>query len=164
LLHYSVPPPLADISPKSLLADALAHRPDLQALRFQRARAEAAISLAKRLRVPDFALSLQYTQQGNGGPGSIPPPTFPLRLSTPPRTSTFGLSTPLPIFYQQQGEIQKAEADYRTQILQYAKLESQVASDVESALAAFVTSQRLATRMDGRLLESAKRARDLVSL
>ncbi|HME92063.1 MAG TPA: TolC family protein, partial [Myxococcaceae bacterium] len=65
LLHYSVPPPLADISPKSLLADALAHRPDLQALRFQRARAEAAISLAKRLRVPDFALSLQYTQQGN---------------------------------------------------------------------------------------------------
>ena len=153
LLRYFVPPPLADISAKSLLADALAHRPDLQALRFQRARAEAAVSLAKRLRVPDFALSLQYTQQGNGGTGSITPPTF-----------TFGLSTPLPIFYQQQGEVQKAEADYRTQLLLFAKLESQVTSDVESALAGFVASQRLATRMDGRLLESAKRARDLVSL
>ncbi len=153
LLRYSVPAPLAEVSPKSLLDDALAHRPDLQALRLQRTRAEASVSLAKRLRVPDFALSLQYTQQGNGGAGSITPPTF-----------TLGLATPLPIFYQQQGEVQKAEADYRTQLLQYAKLESQVVSDVENAHAAFVASQRLATRMDGRLLESAKRARDLVSI
>ena len=54
---------------------------------------------------------------------------------TPP-TVTVGLSITLPSFYQQQGEIRRAESDARTQALSQAKAQAQVVSDVETAFAA----------------------------
>jgi cobalt-zinc-cadmium efflux system outer membrane protein len=154
LLHYVLPPALGNASKDTLLQSAFANRPDLRALRFQQQRAESSIALAKRMVVPDIALNFTYTQQGTVEGQAITPPTF-----------TFGISAPLPIFYQQQGEIQKAEADYRTQSLQYAKVEAQVATDIESGYAAFVSSEQLVKRMEaGGLLASARRARDLVSI
>ena len=70
----------------------------------------------------------------------------------------------LPLFYFQQGEIKKAEADYRTQELQRAKTQAQLVADVEGAYNAFVSSRKLVERMERRLLDRSKRARDLVSL
>ena len=58
----------------------------------------------------------------------------------------------------------KAEADYRTQQLQRAKVQAQLVADVEGAYNAFVSSRKLVERMEGRLLDRVKRARDLVSL
>ena len=158
LLKFSVPGPLANASEDMLLRSAVEHRPDLRALAYQRARAEAGLALARRQRFPDIALSVNYTQTGYGGTGTGQAALGPPQIS-------FGLSAPIPIFYQQQGEIRKAEADFHTQALTYAKTTAQVVSDVSTGYAGFVTSKRLVERMEGGgLLERAKKARDIVQI
>ena len=93
-----------------------------------------------------------YAQQGTTANAISPP------------TATAGLSFPLPIFYQQKGEIRRAEADLKTQSLQAAKLEAQVASDVQTGFSDYTSAASLARRMETTLLERARRARDLVSV
>jgi cobalt-zinc-cadmium efflux system outer membrane protein len=155
-LKYAVPPQLATASEDALLRSAVEHRPDLRAIAYQRARAEAGLALARRQRFPDIALSVNYTQTGYGGTGSS-------AALGPPQIS-FGLSAPIPIFYQQQGEIRKAEADFNMQQLSYTRSAAQVVADVSSAYASFTTAKRLVERMEGGLLERAKKARDIVEI
>ena len=82
-----------------------------------------------------------------------------------PPTVSFGVSTSLPIFYQQQGAISKAAADLRTQQLQQQKLLAQLQSDVQGAWSGYLGAREQAVRMqDGGLLQSARRARDLVEI
>ena len=121
-------------------------------------RAAQSVALAHRQRFPDFGLGVQYSEQGSGKrrrdqPSAISPPTLEISL-----TGT------LPLFYQQQGEIKKAEADARTQDAQAAKLRAQVVADVENAYAGYQTAQHQVQRMEGRLLDRAQRARQLVEL
>ncbi len=149
-LNFAVPDRLQSPSAASLLREATEHRPDLKALGYQRDRADASIDLEKRKRFPDIALSAQYTQTGTG------------QLAIQPPTLIFGISTPIPILYQQQGEVRRAEADYRTQTLVQARLYAQVAAEVESALTAFSVSKQLVERMESSLLARAKTARDIV--
>ncbi len=156
LPKFSVPALLAKTTPDTLLTDAVEHRPDLKALKFQRDRAQASIALAKRQRFPDLSLSLGFDYAAPAG-GSF-------SSNTTPPTIIAGISGNLPLFYQQQGEIKKAEADYRTQDLTFAKTQAQLVSDVEGAYNAFVESRKLVERMEGRLLDRSKRARDLVLL
>jgi cobalt-zinc-cadmium efflux system outer membrane protein len=98
----TVPGPLAATTKDSLLTRALEGRPDVVAARRQAERAGLAVSLAFRQRIPDVTLSFDYAQQGTA-PSAITPPTF-----------IVGLSVPVPLFYRQQGEIRRAEADRRT--------------------------------------------------
>jgi len=151
-LDFSLPAPLAQASPDELLGDALAHRPDLRALEQQVARAESSISLARRQRWGDPDLSVSYAQQGTGQ-DAIQPPTL-----------TVGLSIPVPVLYQQQGEIAKAEADLRTQKIGVEKARAQVTNDVRAAWSAFVAARAQMERMDGRLFARALRARDLIEV
>ncbi len=152
VLDFSVPGPLVSVTEDRMLRMAFEHRPDLLALGYQRASAGAALELARRLRFPDITLSAQYTQTGSGQ-NAIQPPTL-----------SVGLSAPIPIFYQQQGEIRKAEASLDTQSLQQAKATSQVVSDVSTALAAFETSRTLVERMERSLRPSAERAFQITRL
>lgn len=153
LEHYALPRPLAAATREGLLAQAFASRPDLQAQQAQLAGAEAGLVLARRQRFPDVTLSLGYTQQGTNDLASSPP------------TFSIGLSAPLPVLYQQQGEIRKAAADVRTQRLQVEKLRATVVNDFEAAYADFLASQALVRRMeDGGLLDSARQARDDIKL
>ena len=177
LPKFVVPSGLRAATPSSLLAEAFLHRPDLKGQAFERDRALASIALAKRLRVPDIAFNIQYFQQGSGDGfcpagatrdgnsncvqgGSVFSPVAPI---TPP-TLQFGLSGTLPVFYFQQGEIRKAEADWRTQDLGYAKTRAQIVADIGGAYASFLAAKELVERMEGRLLERAKVARDLTDL
>jgi cobalt-zinc-cadmium efflux system outer membrane protein len=153
---YAVPARLRSATPEFLLREALDHRPDLEGQRFQRARADGAAALARRLRFPDIALGIGYQQAGSGGVGTNAPLT--------PPTLTVGVSAPLPLLYQQQGEIRKADADRKVQKAQEAKIEAQVAADVGSAYAGFASARELVERMQARLLERSKRARDLVAV
>jgi cobalt-zinc-cadmium efflux system outer membrane protein len=153
LPKFAVPGPLANASVESMLSEARDHRPDLKAITLQRDRALASIALAKRLRFPDIALAVQYNNQAGTDSSASSPPTL-----------SVGLSGTIPLFYQQQGEIVKAESDYRTQELQRAKTEALVASDVESAFNAVMGARKLVERMEARLLDRSRRARDLVSL
>lgn len=106
LPKFVVPPRLDHSTTDALVADAIDHRPDLKALGFQKDRAAAAVALAKRNRFPDLSLNVQYSQQAGTTNQAAQPPTVSL-----------GLIGTLPLFYFQQGEIKKAEADYRTQQL-----------------------------------------------
>jgi outer membrane protein, heavy metal efflux system len=152
LLHSAAPRALQDPTSDALLARARLRRSDLAAALRQRERAEAALALARRQRFPEITLSVNYTQEGSTNTAVTPP------------TLTAGVSLPLPLFYRQQGEIQKAQADVETQALQAAKIDAQVVSDVETGLSDYRTSAQLARRMEGGLLERARRARDLVAV
>jgi cobalt-zinc-cadmium efflux system outer membrane protein len=155
VLDFTVPPDIATPSVDHLLRTAFDHRPDLLAFGYQRQSAQAAIALAKRQRFPDITLGLGYTQTGTVGEGV----NAPLQ----PPTASVTLSAPIPIFYQQQGEIRKAEANFDSQSLQHAKAVGQVVSDVSAAVSAFETSRGLVERMEkGGLLRAAKTARDII--
>jgi cobalt-zinc-cadmium efflux system outer membrane protein len=152
VLDYVVPAALSTADEDRLLRSAFEHRPDLLALGYQRASAEAAIALAKRQRFPDITLSAQYTQTGVTS-DAIQPPTL-----------SFGLSAPIPLFYQQQGEVRRAEANYDTQSLQQAKATAQVVSDVAAAASAYTTARVLVERMEKSLKPSAERAFQITRL
>jgi cobalt-zinc-cadmium efflux system outer membrane protein len=151
-LRSTTPPGLQSTSVTALVERAMQTRPDLRAQESQRTRAAQSVALAHRQRFPDFGLGVQYSEQGTGG-NAVSPPTLELSL-----TGT------LPLFYQQQGEIKKAEADARTQDAQAAKLRAQVVADVENAFAGYQTAQHQVQRMEARLLDRAQRARQLVAL
>ncbi len=153
-LRYATPAALADTSVPRLVDRAMEARPDLRAQESQRARAAQAVALARRQRFPDLGLGVQYSQQGSyASTNAISPPTLEISLNGS-----------LPLFYQQQGEIKKAEADARTQDAQAAKLRAQVVADVENAFAGYQTAQHQVQRMEGRLLDRAQRAKQLVEL
>jgi len=136
----------------ALLETAARERPDVRALERQQARARAALDLARRQRIPEVTLFAQYAQEGTGGAAITPP------------TVTVGASLPVPVFYQQQGEVQRAEADLRTQSVQRDKAAAQLASEVVTAYGALAASRKLVDRMRGGLLERAQRARDLTRI
>jgi cobalt-zinc-cadmium efflux system outer membrane protein len=144
---------LASATEESLLRAAFEHRPDLAAIGYQRASAEAQIDLAKRQRFPDITLAVNYSQLGTGQ-NALSPPLL-----------TVGLSLPLPVFYQMQGEVRQAEAAYDTASLQQAKTAASVVNDVFTGYAAFDESRKLVRRMEGGgLLKSARVARDVTRL
>jgi len=149
LLEQASRIPVPGASAAELLEAALQARPDLRALERQQGRARAALDLAHRQRIPEVTLSAQYAQEGTGSSFVTPP------------TLTFGASLPLPVFYQQQGEILRAEADLRAQSVQRDRAAAQLAAEVLTAFAAFDTSRKLVARMRGGLLQRAGRARDL---
>ncbi len=150
LLDRELPAPAAP--PDALAREALEHRPDLLSASAQQARAESALALARRQRLPDVALSAQYQQEGTGQ-NALQPPTV-----------TLGVQVPLPIFYRQSGEIARAEADLLAQRTAREKLQAQALADVQSALSALAANRRIVERMRSRLLERARRARDLVEV
>jgi outer membrane protein, heavy metal efflux system len=152
LPKYAVPAPLQQATADTLFRDALEHRADRRGLGFQRERAETAIASARRLRVPDLALSAGFTAQGSG------------QLAIQPPTLLFGVSVPLPLLYRYQGEIARARADLTTQKLEMAKIDTQIAAEVTSAFTSFTGTRELVERMESRLLDRARRARDLVAI
>lgn len=157
-LKFFTPAALTGITAAQLIDRALMTRPDLGAQEHQRERASRAVALAKRGRFPDIAAGIQYQEQGSGSTAvgaasAITPPTIEL-----------GLSATLPLFYQQQGEIKKAQADLAIQEAQLSKVRAQIVADVETAYGAYQTSRAMVERAEGRLLAQAARARDLVTI
>jgi cobalt-zinc-cadmium efflux system outer membrane protein len=152
VLKFSVPAPLSAASREALVRAAYDHRPDLRGYVYMQQRAQASIDLARRQRYPDFTFSLSYSQEGTGN-SAISPPTL-----------IGGVSVPIPLFYNQQGEIMKAEADLKSQTYQRAKVEAQVINDVEAAFTTFVASKSRVERMENRLLDRSRKARDLVRI
>ena len=147
-----LPPRLSGATQASLTEEARRNRPDLDAVRAQVEQGRLSASLARRQLVPQFALQLSYTQQGSPG-----------NYFTPP-TGTVGLSVPLPVLYQQQGQVGQAEAATRLAEVALAKLEAQITAEVAIAWSAMVAARSAAQRGEQRLLERSRTARDLVRL
>src|SRR5207245_1040038 len=144
VLRFRVPAELRDATAALLLDQALHARPDLQQADHSEDAARATLALAERMRIPSVSLNAQYSQTGSGQNALQPP------------TATFGFSVPLPLFYQQQGEIQRATADLETRTLQKTRLTAQIAAEVNTAHAAFISSSARVERMESGLLERAR--------
>jgi outer membrane protein, heavy metal efflux system len=151
-IKFRVPDALTRATEASLVEKARQARPDLLAGRQQHIRAAAAVDLAHRSRFPDLGLGVQYQQQGTDAQAITPP------------TVQISLNGTIPLFYQQQGEIRRAEADVAAQDALVAKTEAQVVSDVAAAFVGFETARGLVARMEGRLLDRARRARELTAV
>jgi cobalt-zinc-cadmium efflux system outer membrane protein len=152
MLDKRVGPSFEAMDRSSALREAFERRPDLASARRRAEGARESVDLVKRTRFPDLSLWASYANQGFGQAASQPP------------TVMVGLSAPLPVFYQNQGEIQQAQADVRSGTAVAAKLEAQVVSEVETATAGLQTAKLRLDRMDTSLLVSARRARDLVAV
>lgn len=162
ILDYSVPLALSDATEVGLLRMAFDHRPDLSQLGYMMASSQAQLELIKRQRFPDVTLGVNYSWGGFGGTSTNGP--------VGPQILTFGLTVPLPVFYQLQGETRQAEAAYDANTLAHAKLTSQVVNDVASGFAQYAGAKRLVERMEGPrrpnggLLQSAKGAFDIIAI
>jgi outer membrane protein, heavy metal efflux system len=152
-LDFTVLPALASATPASLLALALENRADLRQAQAVRAQRESALSQAYRAVVPDVALSASYTIQT--GPQGF--------VATPP-TLQVGASLPVPLFYQQQGEIRRAGAELRAAEISEQRVRAQILSDVVNGWSAYETAKEQVERMRGELMEQATIARDLGAL
>jgi len=152
VLTAAVPPRLAGATLGSLTEEAGRRRPDAVAARAQVEQARLAASLARRQLIPQFTLQLSYSQQGSTG-----------NYFTPP-TGTIGLNVPIPVFYQQQGQIGQADATAQAAEVSLARLETQVAGDVATAWAAMTAARSAAERSERRLLDRSRLARDLVKI
>jgi len=153
-LAYRPMPRLDGASADDLAQVGLEHRPDLLAATASREQSGFAMAQAKRQVFPDISLQLSYTQQYNTQPnGVVVPPTL-----------SVGLQAPIPLFYQQQGEVRRAEANFLVAETQEQKARAQVVSDVTQADASYCAARDMVRRMEGELLQNAKQARDLEEL
>jgi cobalt-zinc-cadmium efflux system outer membrane protein len=71
---------------------------------------------------------------------------------------------PIPIFYQQQGEIARAEADREVASATRRRIDAVLYSEIESAFSAFTTAKAIVERYESALLDRAKRARDITQI
>ncbi|HVP68615.1 MAG TPA: TolC family protein [Anaeromyxobacteraceae bacterium] len=147
-----LPPRLAGATLASLAGEAREHRPDVAAARAQLEQARLAASLARRQLIPQFALQLAYYQQGS----STGYTNYP--------TGTVGITLPLPVFYQQQGQIGQADAAVWSAEVALARAEALVASDVAAAFSAMTSARSAALRAEHGLLKRSRDARDLVNI
>ena len=152
VLAYKVPSGIANATEASLVAFALQHRPELAESRSSAASASAMLSLEKRRVFPEVVLGAFGNWSGGVGPAVLAPPTV----------GGF-VAFDLPLLYQRQGEVRRAEADVSTRTLLARRAEVSIVQDVTSAFAAVNAARAQVERMlGGGLLEAAKIQRDIL--
>jgi cobalt-zinc-cadmium efflux system outer membrane protein len=120
-----------------LVADALAHRPDLQAAGAARKLAEAEISAARREVYPDIALGASYTHSSFTVSGDNP------------NTMGLSLSLPLPLFDRNKAGIGHAQLDVRRAENERERLRLLVEHDVSEAVRKAGRAQELLRVFEG---------------
>lgn len=162
VLDFHVPLALQSPTEPALMRLAFDHRPDLRSLGYLRTSADAQVALVRRQRFPDVQLGANYQWGGYGGLSTNGP--------VGQQVLTFGLTFPLPVFSQLEGELRQAEARQDTMALAHAKGTAQVANDVASGVAALLGARKQVERMEGPrrdgggILTSAKGAFEILAL
>jgi cobalt-zinc-cadmium efflux system outer membrane protein len=130
--------------PDAATSQAIANRPDLDASRLDRERAEAGRRLQHALRTPSFFIGGGY-KRDFGASGLI---------------VNFGM--PLPFFSRNEGGEARASADERAAAARLAAAEVRVSLEVQQALNAIDVARRRVRYVEGDYLTSAREARDIV--
>ncbi|HVX97530.1 MAG TPA: TolC family protein [Polyangia bacterium] len=120
-----------------LVADALAHRPDLQAAGAARKLAEAEISAARREVYPDVEVGASYTHSSFTVSGDNP------------NTMGLTLSVPLPLFDRNKAGIGRARLDVRRAENERERLRLLVEHDVTEAVRKAARAQELLRVFEG---------------
>jgi cobalt-zinc-cadmium efflux system outer membrane protein len=148
-IGYAVLGALREASLPWLHGQALAHRTDARIAQANLEQAQVVVRQAKRARIPNVSMSLGYTEQC-GSASCTSQPAF-----------NAGLQANLPVFYQQQGEIRRAESNAQAAQHSLARVQAQVLEEVSQAFAAYTAAKSQVERMEALLLEQAKVSRDL---
>jgi len=142
-------PQIALAGQDQLVERALERRPDMRAARVRIAQARKVLTLAQRQVIPDVTISAFYDQdQGN---------QFP-------RTGGFGISIPIPLFYQQKGEISQARVGLTSSELALRQAEYDVRAEVMKALAAWQGADAIARRFETSVvmrIENLRKAQEI---
>ncbi|HET8656619.1 MAG TPA: TolC family protein [Longimicrobiaceae bacterium] len=142
----AVPPPLPGLA--ELGERARAARPELAAMRAERAGAHSATSLARQYWVPDLDLALTRTTGPDGAP------TY---------TTDFGIGLPLFFWQHERGEVAAAKHREAELSAQSADLAAQVEQEVRSAYADAETAMRQVAFLRDELLPEAQDAYRIAS-
>jgi len=147
-LAYRVPQPLVTATENSLYAIARQHRPEIAEWKAGIRHGDEALSLERRKVFPDVALS-GFLAGGQA-------------VGNDDKMAGGGVSFNLPILYQQQGEIRRAEADFANAQIQARRADAQIAADVSLAWAQLRAARTQVERMTGGELDAATRQRDIL--
>ena len=132
-------PPLAD---NPLKRGDLEQRPDVAAARLRVSAAEAVRDLAKAQKTRDVTLGLQYEHN---------------MQNEPTNSYGFGVSIPLFIFHEYEGDIARAEADLTTARLLYERTLAQAVGSSDQASSALRSADERLRRLATGLLADAER-------
>jgi len=142
-------PEIVMVRQGELVRRALERRPDMRAARVRIAQAKKLLTLAQRQVIPDVTISAFYDQdQGN---------QFP-------RTGGVGISLPIPLFYQQKGEISQARVGVTSADLALRQAEQGVQAEVMKASASWQSAEAIARRFETSVvkrIETLRRAQGL---
>jgi cobalt-zinc-cadmium efflux system outer membrane protein len=142
-------PEIVMIRQDDLVQRALERRPDMRAARVRIAQARKTLTLAQRQIIPDVTISAFYDQdQGN---------QFP-------RTGGVGVSIPIPLFYQQKGQISQARVGLTSTELALRQAEYDVRAEVMKASAAWKSADAIARRFETSVvkkIETLRRSQEI---
>jgi cobalt-zinc-cadmium efflux system outer membrane protein len=151
-IGYAELPRLTSATVASLDGVALENRTDVKIAVNNLEQAEVVVRQTKRARLPDIALTLGYSEQCSNTSCNSQP------------AFNAGLQGNVPVFYQQQGEIKRAQSNVLAAERNVDKVKAQVLSDVTQAFASYRAVRSQVERMEGQLLEQAKVSRDLAQV
>jgi cobalt-zinc-cadmium efflux system outer membrane protein len=135
--------PVLDGATGAAIGDAqIARRPDIRAAQARLVAAEAARDLARSLKKRDVTVGVQLEHN----------------LQNAPRNSFgFGVSVPLFVRYEYEGEIARAEADLQLAREQMERLVAQALGETDQARSQLAASAERRQRLDNELLADAER-------
>lgn len=136
-------PDLVALSTGALRQKALQERTDVQGLLAEYEAAQSALRLEIAKQIPNVTIGPGYTyDQGDD-------------------LYTFGLSTELPIFNQNQGPIAEAEARRRGAAAQFTALQAKIIGDIDRALESYRSSVRSLATADELVRSEERRRRQI---
>ena len=121
---------------------ALEQRPDLEAARRRMVAAEADRDLARAQKKRNVTIGVQYEHN---------------MQNAPTNSYGFGVSVPVFIWHEYEGEIAKAESDYNIARLQYEQLQAQAFGQAAQARNALLAARDRRKRLENGLLVDAER-------
>jgi cobalt-zinc-cadmium efflux system outer membrane protein len=134
-----------NLSKEELISKALQQRPDLQGDKLRAEQADRQLELARRLKYPDVTVTAGYAHDPSNNALN---------------TGFVGVSVPLPLFYQYQGESDKAAVNLNQSRLAAEQTELGIRSDVVSALATWNSTNKIVQRFRDGLLDDALAVRN----
>lgn len=134
---------------QTMLEKAFASRPDLLADKQRADQADKALELARRLKYPDVTVNAGYARDPSNN-----------------NLNSFfvGVNVPVPLFYQYQGESDKAAVQMSQSRLAVEQTELAIRSELVSALATWRSAERILQRYQQGLLDEATTVRSSAEL
>lgn len=128
-----------------LIDKAIELRPDLQASKRRVEQSQKQLELARRLIYPDVTVNAGYARDPSNN-----------------NLNSFfvGVSVPVPLFYQYQGESEKSAVDVNQAQLAVEQTQLAIRNEVVDALATWSSADKIVQRFEAGLLDDAKTVRD----